>query len=145
MKGFSNYYITSCGKIWSYTSNRFLQPTINERGYKRIRLVSDEGKVYNFYIHRLVALEYVPNPNNLETVDHIDGDKTHNYANNLQWMTLEDNTKKAKNKKIYCLENNKVYLSQTEAAKELGLNQGNISKVCRGVLKQTGGYHFSFY
>lgn len=52
--------------------------------------------------------------------------------------------KKAVCKKIYCLENDKIYESQTQAAKELGLDQGNISRVCRGKAKTTGGYHFEF-
>ena len=97
-------------------------------------------------IHRLVAEAYLPNPNNLPEVDHIisvsKGGKDN--VQNLQWITKKDNIKKAVCKKIHCLENDKIYESQTQAARELGLDQGNISKVCRGIHKQTGGYHFEF-
>lgn len=52
---------------------------------------------------------------------------------------------KAGSKRIYCKELNKVFNSQGDAARELNLDQSNISKVCRGVLKTCGGYHFEFY
>ena len=47
-------------------------------------------------------------------------------------------------KPVYCIELNKVYESQTAAAKELGLYPNNISRCCHGTLKTTGGYHFRF-
>ena len=80
-----------------------------------------------------------------DTVDHIDFNRTNNCVNNLQWMSRNENCKKKRNvRKIYCLENEKIYESQTQAAKELGLSQGNISKVCRGIRNTAGGYHFRF-
>ncbi len=87
------YAITSCGKVWSYQNKRFLKPWFNGRGYLYVDLHKN-GKKKNFRIHKLVAEAYVPNPNNLETVDHIDGNKEHNYVGNLQWMTRADNLRK---------------------------------------------------
>lgn len=140
------YSITSCGKVWSYRSKKFLKPQNNNKGYLQIMLHKD-GNCESKKIHRLVAEAYLLNPNNYDTVDHIDFNKTNNCVNNLQWMSRRENSRKKRNvgsKKIYCLENKKIYNSQTQAAKELGLSQGNISRVCRGILKQTGGYHFKF-
>ena len=140
------YAITSCGKVWSYRSKKFLKPLSNNKGYLFVQLRKN-GNYENKLIHRFVAEAYLPNPSNYDTVDHIDFDITNNCVNNLQWMSRHENSRKKRNargEKIYCLENKKIYDSQTQAAKELGLNQGNISRVCRGILKQTGGYHFKF-
>lgn len=137
------YAVTSCGKVWSYKTGKFLSP-IDNHGYKMVILSSD-GEIKAKYIHRLVAEAYIPNPDNLPEVDHINNCRGDNRVNNLQWLTREDNMKKSTNaRKVYCVELDKVFESQTQAAKELGLEQTNISKVCRGKLKTTGGYHWTF-
>lgn len=144
IKGFEGLYgVTSCGKVWSYTNNSFLSTKTNKKGYEVVHL-SKDGQDYFLFVHRLVALAYVPNPNNLETVDHIDNCKSHNYASNLQWLSRGDNARKSCSKKIYCVELDRTFNSQQEAARILHLDQGNISKVCRGKLRTTGGYHFEF-
>lgn len=145
IKGYEGLYaITSCGKVWSYRNKKFLKPSNDESGYLRVNLYKN-GVRENKQIHRLVAEAYLPNPNNYDTVDHIDFNTTNNCVNNLQWMRRNENCKKQRSvRKIYCFENEKIYESQAQAAKELGLDQGNISRVCRGIFKQTGGYHFEF-
>lgn len=142
IKGFEGYSITTDGKVWSDKHQYFLTPYDNH-GYKMVRLYN--GSVYkDVYVHRLVAETYIPNPDNLPEVDHIDANKENNAMSNLQWMTKENNIKKAKSKKVYCVELDRVFNSQKEAANELGLDQGNISKACRGTLRTTGGYHWEF-
>ena len=137
------YAVTSCGKIWSYRSKRFLKPFAGKNGYLKVGLYKDNKKK-NFLIHRLVALAYIPNPDGLETVDHIDGNKEHNYINNLQWMTQKDNAIKGNSKKIRCVETGKIFDSATIAAKEMSLDNSAISRVCNGKRKTAGGYHFEF-
>ncbi len=154
IKGYEGLYaITSCGKVWSYKSNKFLKPYIAGAGYEYVHLIKDNKKK-NYRIHRLVAEAYIPNPNNLPEVNHKDEVKTNNWITNLEWCdrkynvhygTQIERARMTRGKKIYCKETDKVYNSQKEAAKELGLDQGNISKVCRGIFRQTGGYHFEFY
>lgn len=143
VKGYEGLYaITSCGKVWSYKSKKFLKPGKSKDGYLQVILWKN-GNYKNKRIHRLVAEAYLPNPNNYDTVDHIDFNKANNCINNLQWMSRNENSgKKRSVRKVYCFENEKIYESQAQAAKELGLDQGNISRVCRGIFKQTGGYHF---
>lgn len=48
-------------------------------------------------------------------------------------------------RKIICLENNTIYSSIKQASQKLNINQAGISKVCRGIMKQTGGFHFKYY
>ena len=140
------YYITSCGKVWSYRTNKFLKPTLNKDGYLYITLVNKEGKRVKKKIHRLVAEKFLPNPNNLPEVDHINRCRTDNYLNNLRWVSRAENNDNRKcNKQIICIETGKIYKSQSEAARQLGLDSGNISKVCNGKAKTTGGLTFRFY
>lgn len=76
------YAVTSCGKVWSYKRQKFLSPGFNHRGYLQVILYKD-GKSKSFRIHKLVAEAYIPNPQNLETVDHIDEYKTHGNISNV--------------------------------------------------------------
>lgn len=76
------YSITSCGKVWSYKSKKFLKSCNNNKGYLFVRLCKN-GKIENKKIHRLVAEAYLPNPNNYDTVDHIDFNTANNCVNNL--------------------------------------------------------------
>lgn len=135
------YAITSCGKVWSYKTKRFLKPAKNNDGYLHVHLCKG-GKSKDFKIHRLVAETYIPNPNNLEDVDHIDRNREHNYIKNLQWMTHADNVRKSSNIKVRCVETGEIFDSITIAAKEKNVNRVNISKVCRGERKTCGDYHW---
>lgn len=84
------YAVTSCGKVWSYKSKKFLKPFPNNWGYLQVKLCKD-GKKKNYYIHRLVGQAFIPNPDNLETIDHINWKITENNVNNLQWLSREEN------------------------------------------------------
>lgn len=64
------------------------QATVN--GYKRVSLVKN-GKGKNYLVHRLVAIAFIPNPDNLPIVNHKNEDKTNNNVNNLEWCTQEYN------------------------------------------------------
>ena len=138
------YAVTSCGKVWSYKSKRFLTPEDNGRGYLRVKLCKD-GKEKKYMIHRLVAEAYIPNPENLPQVDHIDNDKTHNYINNLQWITNRDNCRKSHNKPIlqYTIEGEFVreWSSAADVGKEV---KGNICHCLKGKLKSAYGYIWKY-
>lgn len=137
------YGITSCGRVWSYRRKKFLKAQKDKKGYQRVVLHKD-GKVKNFLVHRLVSEAYVPNPQGLETVDHIDGCKDHNYVGNLQWLTRGDNVRKSQNIPVYCVELNQDFESIIEASRQLGLNPGNIYACCLGKRQTTGNLHFKF-
>ena len=85
------YAITSCGKVYSYKAKKFLKPRVDKDGYLAVSL-SCGGRNHKKYcfIHRLVALAYIPNPENKPTVNHKDEIKSHNYVGNLEWMTMAE-------------------------------------------------------
>lgn len=92
------YAATSDGQIWSYKRKIFLRPTMR-KGYWAVSLRKD-GKGKTYYIHRLVGLAFIPNPQNLETIDHIDGNKLNNDVSNLQWLSRTNNIKKYWHKEL---------------------------------------------
>lgn len=87
---YPNYKIYPDGKVWSQRNNKFLAPAINEKGYYVYNLCN-EGQRKIFKIHKLVAIHYIPNPDNLNEVDHIDRDKANNNVENLRWVTRREN------------------------------------------------------
>lgn len=88
----SCYFVSNMGRVKSYKRYRasLLKPFTKD-GYFYVRL--GDGK--DFRINRLVALAFIPNPNNLDTVDHIDNNRLNNKVTNLQWLSKQDNTTKA--------------------------------------------------
>ena len=84
------YAITSCGKVWSYRSQKFLKPNIKKNGYLEVDLRKN-GTHKFCLIHRLVAEAYIPNPLGLPEVNHKSEIKSENFVNNLEWMSAKDN------------------------------------------------------
>ena len=85
-----DYEITREGQIINKTNGHILKPQPNAKGYLR---VSISKKLV--FVHRLVAEKYVPNPNNLPQVNHIDGNKFNNNADNLEWVDNQSNREHA--------------------------------------------------
>lgn len=92
---FPNYQITEDGKIWNKSKKIFMKPT-PPRGtwpYESYCLYCQERKKgLTRFTHRLLALTYIPNPDNLPFVDHIDRNTTNNSLSNLRWVTQSQNT-----------------------------------------------------
>lgn len=118
-------------------------------------IVSIKSKQYK--VHRLVALTFIDNINNLAEVNHKDMNKKNNNANNLEWCSHLENMKHAfknknigslRNKKViqYTLDNKiiKVWDSIKEATELLGIASGNISKCCQNKIKRTGIYKWEY-
>ncbi len=89
------YSITSDGKIWSHRRNKWLKPTLGKihngtPGYFYVSICHG-GRDKKEKIHRLVAITYIPNPDNLPQVNHKNGIKTDNRVENLEWCTPKEN------------------------------------------------------
>ena len=82
------------GKRWWNSKDRELKPTIIKIGYKVIGLVK-KGKCKNYYLHRLLAEHFIPNPLNKIQVNHKDGNKLNNNLSNLEWVTHKENVQHA--------------------------------------------------
>jgi hypothetical protein len=83
------YKINKNGEVWS-KRNKFLKIGVDIYGYNYVKL-SKKGKPKNYTIHRLIAINFIPNPDNLPQIDHIDGNKTNNTLENLRWVTASTN------------------------------------------------------
>ena len=121
-------------------------------GYMQVKY---KGKSYK--VHRLVAETWLDNPEKKPQVDHIDNNKSNNTLANLRWVTRSENIQHsfdtnanrkscgaAKSRPIRCIETQIEYPSATIAAKELGLNRGNIVSVLKGRYKHTGNLTFEY-
>jgi len=72
------------------TLGRVMKPQNNGTGYHQVMICID-GVQKHMYVHRLVAATFIPNPNNLPAIDHIDNNPKNNNVDNLRWITNADN------------------------------------------------------
>ena len=86
----TGYFIYPDGRVWSDRSQIFLKPFKNPNGYLLVDLHLN-GQSYYKQLHRLVAIYYIPNPNNLPVVNHKDGEKSNCDYRNLEWCTQKEN------------------------------------------------------
>lgn len=147
------YAITSCGKVWSYRTKKFMKPCLN-KGYYKVNL-SHNGKTINKYIHILVAKAYLNNPNNYNQVNHKNECITDNYVQNLEWCSAKYNVnygtrnqrvkisnQQTQGNRVRCIETGETYASYQEASRKTGINATCIGNVCRGVQKTAGKLHW---
>lgn len=149
LKRNKNYGVDEYGNVYSIKKNKKLTPKKNHDGYLRIQLWKN-GKCEFVSIHRLVAEEYIPNPNNYPIVNHLDGDKQNNHYTNLEWCTQKDNiihswkngfSKPRRNEKVkmskridqLTLEGEYIttFPSTMEIERQLGIPHSQISNVCK--------------
>ncbi len=142
-----NYQITKCGKIWSKKTNKFLKQHICNSYY----VITIYQKVYS--VHRLVALTFIPNPENKPYVNHINCKTTDNNIENLEWVTQKENTnlhnkKISHPKRIIQIDKDdniiQKYDSLIEASKSINLSPSSISKVLIGENETAGGYKWMY-
>lgn len=89
--GYNNYQVSNMGHVMNTDTGKILKGQNNGKGYLFVSLYDENHKCKQIMIHRLVAKAFIPNPNNLPQVNHIDECKHNNHVDNLEWITSEDN------------------------------------------------------
>lgn len=168
------YEVSNLGNFRSYANIRWqdsdtphpLMSRPASGGYKRVCL-SSKGKSVYYLAHRLVAMAFVPNPLGLPCINHIDGNKRNNAADNLEWVTFAENTAHAirtglmkpsehqrevvaalralpvKGRKVEDSVWNH-YPSAAAASRATGADNSEILKCCKGKAKTAKGYVWEF-
>lgn len=85
LKSDPNYLISKEGVVFSTITNRLLEPYVNPQGYKSVSI--KQGNSHHLFLHRMLAETFLDNPENLEEVNHKDGNKLNNDLSNLEWVT----------------------------------------------------------
>ena len=141
--------VSQDGKVW-YNGDLKHQYK-NNRGYFVVKIRNKALRV-----HRLIAEAFVPNPNYLPYVNHIDGNKENNCADNLEWCTQRHNVHHALRTGLHpnpevpvkgeCLVTGVVvkFASQAEAEKNTSAKQANISRCLSGLRRSAGGYTWEY-
>lgn len=154
IENFNNYGVSNLGNIKNLKTGKVLKPSLQKNGYLTYTFCQNRIRK-TFRIHRLVALYFIDNPNNLPYVNHKDGDKTNNKVDNLEWCTAKENDDHARRTGLKVQEKPVIaeniisgetltFKSVTEAGAFLGINKGTISKVLHGKRDQTHNYKFRF-
>ena len=149
------YGINESGDIYSVRKLGLLKRCKHSLGYEQVYLTNFMGGGRWYKVHRLVALQFIPNPDSFTDINHINGVKTDNRVDNLEWCTHSANILHSyrslgrvavcshSKKRVKC-SNGIVYESGKLAALATGCKSSNVSMCCSGKLRQTNGFEFSF-
>lgn len=171
--GYQDYFISSFGRVWSNKNNKWLHQSL--RGDKKINSMylsvslGKNGKFKSFSVHRLVAQEFLSNPDNLPQVNHKDQNKFNNKVDNLEWCSNKYNMTygnrlnkmvqtKCKNgfikavvqcdkkthQEIQTFPTAKAAYQAITGEKDTGSKSCNISAVCRGKRKSAIGFWWKY-
>ena len=157
IEDYEHYEVSTEGRVKN-KKGEILKARKNEHGYLYVSLwKNNKGK--NFRVNRLVAIAFIPNPNNYTDVNHINEDKTDNRVENLEWLPHGENIKhgtlqqkkeeKLKgntyhNTPVRCIETGQEFESVKQASEWLNVRPTSLTKHLRGQRKSIKKYHFEY-
>lgn len=151
-------FVKSKGNGKRLAKGKILKQTEDKDGYLCI-CIHDKDKQFPYFVHRLVAETFIPNPENKPCVDHINGDNQNNRVENLRWCTVEENNtfeiaRKRKSEAAFNRADNKKkiiqytldgkYIEEFDSSMDIqrikGFDRSSISRCCLGRQKTSYGY-----
>ena len=124
---FENYEINEEGAIRS--GDKIMKQYLNHHGYYTLSLFNNDGEKKKS-IHRLIGLHFIPNPDNLPYIDHINGKRADNRIENLRWVTREQNYWNNKGKG-YCFNSGKFQAKIRQNGKTIYLGRYDTPEEAR--------------
>lgn len=172
IRGFENYKVSNRGRVLatSYLNKankrekeRILKPSKNQDGYLQVSLTNDKGKK-SIRVHRLVALSFINNPEDKDTVNHIDGNKLNNNVCNLEWnnrseqmlhaysiglKNYSENTRRQLvdkiGKKVKCVNKLTGEVSFHLSARDCSRYVGKSDRWCDKIISSQDGHTFNYF
>lgn len=150
-----NYSASNLGRIRNDLTERVLVPGVRGKGYLGVTLIADDGRRLNRYLHRETAKLFVPGYSPELEVNHIDTNKNHNSAVNLEWVTHKKNQEHASQTgrmrnsgraktPVRIIETGEVFESQNACARAIDGRSGSITAVLMGRSSHHLGYTFEY-
>lgn len=150
------YLISNLGRVKNKNTSRVLKERFTTTGYVLVNL-SKGGKMHTERIHRLVGTHFIPNPDNLPEINHINEDKTDNRVENLEWCDRKYNVnfgsrterqrKKISKAVVQLSTDDKEiahFCSTVQAGEHTEINSHRIADCCRGTRKTAGGFKWKY-
>lgn len=137
MQEYEGYYVTPCGKVWSYKSNQWMTPIDHHNGYQYVKL---NNKMVG--LHQAVATCWLER-NNLPQVNHKDENRHNNKVSNLEWCTALYNNTYSQGKKIRDMDSGEVFDSIRAAARARHTSQNAIQYALKHS-KNGAKHHFEY-
>ena len=150
---FPKYSVSDAGEVRNDKTGRILRLAKMSDGYLGVCLLGEKQRTMS--VHRLVATAFIPNPDNKRDINHINGDKMDNRAENLEWCTHAENVrhavavlgashKKKERTGILCVETGVVYPSAKAAGDAVHRSDMMIRKCLYGKSRTAAGYHWKY-